>query len=240
MVGDYFTTELVGYLFRHPEIVHHFLVVRGGPREGAVNNVCPHRAGDQIRNAGHTQAAGRTRTEAPAERSFQCAASPLLRVQPDEDGWADSTSQEVRADEDTFTRRAPGDGLIAGPATRGDAGSEQFNMNPAEPLMEFLGFEIPEHREPGCRTTSTSSHQQAPGAGHRTPEWAHVCNWKASVDAFNEVYPCRASDSPQILESIERATLATCRSGPVRSRHNRRYLVQPSACIVSPRIPEPE
>jgi phenylpropionate dioxygenase-like ring-hydroxylating dioxygenase large terminal subunit len=68
-----------------------------------------------------------------------------------------------------------------------------FSLNPhAEPLQEFLGI-IPEHLNP-------YHFERMALVNDVTVEWN--CNWKASVDAFNEAYHV-AGTHPQLMSWLE-------------------------------------
>ena len=166
----------------------------------AFYNVCPHR-GNQIRNVG----IGHAETFQCAYHFFEFDLQGHLVCVPDEY---------------TFTQGVPTEtGLIELPCDTW-GGTVWFNMNEdCESLEEFLGV-IPEHL----------------GAYHfedmyliqdRTIEWD--TNWKASVDAFNEVYHVQGIH-PQILESLDDINVQI----DLYDRHNR-YLVPFG--LVSPRYP---
>ncbi|MFN0096589.1 MAG: aromatic ring-hydroxylating oxygenase subunit alpha [Dehalococcoidia bacterium] len=96
-----------------------------------------------------------------------------------------------------------------------------FNLNPdAEPLEEFLGI-VPEHLGP-------YHFEQQYIVNDKTIEWD--CNWKASVDAFNEVYHVQGIH-PQLLQSLDDINVHI----DLYERHNR-YLVPFG--LVSPRYPD--
>lgn len=68
-----------------------------------------------------------------------------------------------------------------------------FSLNPkVEPLQDFLGI-IPEHLDP-------YHFERMVLVNDVTVEWD--CNWKASVDAFNETYHVRGTH-PQLLSMLE-------------------------------------
>ena len=178
-----------------------FLIVRETPdRIRAFYNVCPHR-GNQIRNPGMGHA-----------ESFQCA---YHFFEFNLDG-----SKKFVPDEDTFTQGVPQETALVEVPCDTWGGWVWFNMNPeAEPLRDFLG-EIPGHLDP-YRFEDQYLVQD------RTIEWD--CNWKTSVDAFNEVYHVQGIH-PQLLESLDDIHVQI----DLYERHNR-YLV-PFA-LLSPRYP---
>ena len=169
----------------------------------AFYNVCPHR-GNQIRNPGMGHA------ESVPVRL------PLLRVQP-------RRLQEVRARRGhVHPGRAPGDGPGRG-ALRCLGGFIWFNMNPdAEPLLEFL--------DPVAQHLDAYHFEEFSIVADKTIEWN--TNWKASVDAFNEVYHVQGIH-PQLLEGLDDIHVQI----DLYERHNR-YLVPMG--IVSPRYQNPE
>ena len=176
-----------------------FLIVRETPnRVRAFYNVCPHR-GNQIRNPGMGHA-----------ESFQCA---YHFFEFNLDG-----SKKFVPDEDTFTQGVPQETALVEVPCDTWGGWVWFNMNPeAEPLRDFLG-EIPGHLDP-YRFEDQYLVQD------RTIEWD--CNWKTSVDAFNEVYHVQGIH-PQLLESLDDIHVQI----DLYERHNR-YLVPFG--LVSPR-----
>ncbi|HCV00363.1 MAG TPA: (2Fe-2S)-binding protein [Dehalococcoidia bacterium] len=178
-----------------------FLVVREAEdRVRAFYNVCPHR-GNQIRNPGMGHA-----------ESFQCA---YHFFEFNLDG-----SKKFVPDEDTFTQGVPQETALIEVPCDTWGGWVWFNMNPeAEPLREFLG-EIPEHLDP-------YHFDEQYIVQDRTIEWD--CNWKTSVDAFNEVYHVQGIH-PQILENIDDIHVQI----DLYERHNR-YLVPFG--LLSPRYP---
>jgi len=181
-----------------------FLIVReAADKVRAFYNVCPHR-GNQIRNAGMGHA-----------ESFQCA---YHFFEFNLDG-----SKKFVPDEDTFTQGVPQETALTELPCDTWGGWVWFNMNPeAEPLMEFLG-EIPEHLDP-------YHFDQQYLVSDQTILWD--CNWKTSVDAFNEVYHVQGIH-PQILESIDDIHVQI----DLYERHNR-YLVPFG--LLSPRYPNQE
>ena len=166
----------------------------------AFYNVCPHR-GNQIRNSGMGHA-----------ESFQCA---YHFFEFNLDG-----SKKFVPDEDTFTQGVPQETALVEVPCDTWGGFVWFNMNPdAEPLLEFLGV-VAEHLAP--------YHFEDYAIGQdMTIEWD--TNWKASVDAFNEVYHVQGIH-PQLLESLDDIHVQI----DLYERHNR-YLVPFG--LVSPRYP---
>ena len=176
-----------------------FLIVRERPdKVRAFYNVCPHR-GNQIRNPGMGHA-----------ESFQCA---YHFFEFNLDG-----SKKFVPDEDTFTQGVPQETALVEVPCDTWAGWVWFNMNPqAEPLRDFLGV-LPEHLDP-------YHFEEQYIVQDKTIEWD--CNWKASVDAFNEVYHVQGIH-PQLLESLDDIHVQI----DLYERHNR-YLVPFG--LVSPR-----
>ncbi len=97
-------------------------------------------------------------------------------------------------DPETFPQGAPCDALsIKRLACAAWGGFVWFNMNPdAEPLTDYLGV-IPEHLDP-------YHFERMALVNDVTVEWE--CNWKASVDAFNETYHVIGTH-PQLLSMLE-------------------------------------
>lgn len=92
-----------------------------------------------------------------------------------------------------------------------------FNMfDDCEPLQEFLGM-IPEHLDP-------YRFQDMAMVRDVTVEWN--CNWKASVDAFNEAYHVLGTH-PQLATMLEDYDVQV----DCYERHNR-YLI-PFACVTT-------
>ena len=178
-----------------------FLIVREAPdRVRAFYNVCPHR-GNQIRNPGMGHA-----------ESFQCA---YHFFEFNLDG-----SKKFVPDEDTFTQGVPQETALVEVPCDTWGGFVWFNMNPdAEPLLEFLGV-VAGHLAP-------YHFEDYAIVQDMTIEWD--CNWKASVDAFNEVYHVQGIH-PQLLESLDDIHVQI----DLYERHNR-YLVPFG--LVSPRYP---
>ena len=181
-----------------------FLIVREAEdKVRAFYNVCPHR-GNQIRNPGMGHA-----------ESFQCA---YHFFEFNLDG-----SKKFVPDEDTFTQGVPQETALVEVPCDTWGGFVWFNMNPdAEPLLEFLGV-VAEHLAP-------YHFDEYAIVGDMTVEWD--TNWKASVDAFNEVYHVQGIH-PQLLESLDDIHVQI----DLYERHNR-YLVPFG--LVSPRYPNQE
>ena len=177
------------------------LIVRASETEvKAYYNVCPHR-GNQLRNPGLGHA-----------ESFQCAYHFFE--------WNLDGSYKFVPDEDTFTQGVNTDqGLVSIPCDTW-GGFIFFNLNPdAEPLLDYLGV-VAEHLAP-------YHFEEYALAQDVTIDWD--CNWKASVDAFNEVYHVQGIH-PQLLESLDDINVQI----DLYERHNR-YLVPFG--LVSPRYP---
>ena len=176
-----------------------FLIVRETPdKVRAFYNVCPHR-GNQIRNPGMGHA-----------ESFQCA---YHFFEFNLDG-----SKKFVPDEDTFTQGVPQETALVEVPCDTWGGFVWFNMNPdAEPLLEFLD-PIAQHLDP-------YHFEDYAIVQDMTLEWD--CNWKTSVDAFNEVYHVQGIH-PQLLESLDDIHVQI----DLYERHNR-YLVPFG--LVSPR-----
>ncbi|MCY3882461.1 MAG: aromatic ring-hydroxylating dioxygenase subunit alpha [Chloroflexi bacterium] len=181
-----------------------FLIVREAEdKVRAFYNVCPHR-GNQIRNPGMGHA-----------ESFQCA---YHFFEFNLDG-----SKKFVPDEDTFTQGVPQETALVEVPCDTWGGFVWFNMNPdAEPLLEFL-HPVNEHLDP-YHMDEYAIVQDL------TIEWD--TNWKASVDAFNEVYHVQGIH-PQLLESLDDIHVQI----DLYERHNR-YLVPFG--LVSPRYPNQE
>ena len=178
-----------------------FLIVREAPdKVRAFYNVCPHR-GNQIRNAGMGHA-----------ETFQCA---YHFFEFNLDG-----SKKFVPDEDTFTQGVPQETALTEVPCDTWGGFVFFNMNPdAEPLSEYL-TPVNDHLDP-------YHFEQQYIVQDRTIEWD--TNWKASVDAFNEVYHVQGIH-PQLLESLDDIHVQI----DLYERHNR-YLVPFG--LLSPRYP---
>ena len=181
-----------------------FLIVREAEdRVRAFYNVCPHR-GNQIRNPGMGHA-----------ESFQCA---YHFFEFNLDG-----SKKFVPDEDTFTQGVPQETALTEVPCDTWGGFVWFNMNPdAEPLLEFL--------EPVNWHLDPYHMDEYAIVQDLTVEWD--TNWKASVDAFNEVYHVQGIH-PQLLESLDDIHVQI----DLYERHNR-YLVPFG--LVSPRYPNQE
>ena len=166
----------------------------------AFYNVCPHR-GNQIRNPGMGHA-----------ESFQCA---YHFFEFNLDG-----SKKFVPDEDTFTQGVPQETALVEVPCDTWGGFVWFNMNPeAEPLLEFL--------DPVNQHLDSYHMDEYAIVQDLTVEWD--TNWKASVDAFNEVYHVQGIH-PQLLESLDDIHVQI----DLYERHNR-YLVPFG--LVSPRYP---
>ncbi len=178
-----------------------FLIVREQPdKVRAFYNVCPHR-GNQIRNAGMGHA-----------ETFQCA---YHFFEFNLDG-----SKKFVPDENTFTQGVPQETALIEVPCDTWGGFVWFNMNPdAEPLLEFL--------DPVAKHLDVYHMDEYVIAGDKTIAWD--TNWKASVDAFNEVYHVQGIH-PQLLESLDDIHVQI----DLYERHNR-YLVPMG--LVSPRYP---
>ena len=178
-----------------------FLIVREAEdKVRAFYNVCPHR-GNQIRNPGMGHA-----------ESFQCA---YHFFEFNLDG-----SKKFVPDEDTFTQGVPQETALTEIPCDTWGGFVWFNMNPdAEPLLEFL--------EPVNWHLDPYHFEEYAIVQDLTVEWD--TNWKASVDAFNEVYHVQGIH-PQLLESLDDIHVQI----DLYERHNR-YLVPFG--LVSPRYP---
>ena len=178
-----------------------FLIVREAEdKVRAFYNVCPHR-GNQIRNPGMGHA-----------ESFQCA---YHFFEFNLDG-----SKKFVPDEDTFTQGVPQETALVEVPCDTWGGFVWFNMNPdAEPLLEFL--------EPVNWHLDPYHFEEYAIVQDLTVEWD--TNWKASVDAFNEVYHVQGIH-PQLLESLDDIHVQI----DLYERHNR-YLVPFG--LVSPRYP---
>ena len=169
----------------------------------AFYNVCPHR-GNQIRNPGMGHA-----------ESFQCA---YHFFEFNLDG-----SKKFVPDEDTFTQGVPQETALVEMPCDVWGGFIWFNMNPdAEPLLEFL--------DPVAQHLDAYHFEEFSIVADKTIEWN--TNWKASVDAFNEVYHVQGIH-PQLLEGLDDIHVQI----DLYERHNR-YLVPMG--IVSPRYQNPE
>lgn len=179
-----------------------FLIVRERPGDNGIRayyNVCLHR-GNQLRNPG----CGHAQTFQCAYHFFEWNLDGTLKKVPDIETFA----QGVPAEE--FRLRD----------VRCDTwgGFIFFTMDPdAEPLSDFLGI-VPEHLDP-------YHFERMYIVNDKTIEWD--CNWKTSVDAFNEIYHVQGIH-PQLLESLDDINVQI----DLYERHNR-YLVPFG--VVSPR-----
>ena len=119
-------------------------------------------------------------------------------------------------DAETFPQGAPCDKLsIVRLPCDSWGGWVWFSMNPnAEPLHEFLGM-IPQHLDPYHFDRMTLVNDV-------TVEWD--CNWKTSVDAFNETYHVFGTH-PQLTTMLEDMDVQI----DCYERHNR-YLI-PFGCV---------
>ncbi len=135
----------------------------------------------------------------------------------------DGTLKHV-PDPETYPQGLPADTLTLKPvACDVWGGFVWINLNPeAEPLHEFLGI-IPEHLDP-------YHFERFYLAEDYSVEWE--CNWKTSVDAFNEAYHSQAIH-PQIAAYLDDFRIQT----DLYERHTR-YLVP--MMIPSPRYPDQE
>lgn len=125
-------------------------------------------------------------------------------------------------DLETFPQGAPAcGGLISLPCDRWGS-FVWFSLNPrAEPLREYLGV-IPEHLDPYHFDRMALTEW-------KTVEWD--CNWKASVDAFNESYHVQGTH-PQLLYYLDDLDIQIDCLG----RHSR-YLI--AFGVLSPRVISP-
>ena len=179
-----------------------FIFVRSQPdRVQAFYNVCPHR-GNQLRNPGK----GRL-------KSFRCA---YHFFEFNLDG-----SQKNIPDAHDFGQGLPGDRIrMAEVRTDTWGGWVWYTMNEeAESLQDYLGI-IPEHIDP-------YHFDEQYVVNDKTLEWD--CNWKTSVDAFNEVFHVQAIH-PQLLAMLDDINVQI----DLYELHNR-YLVPFG--VLSPRYP---
>jgi phenylpropionate dioxygenase-like ring-hydroxylating dioxygenase large terminal subunit len=180
-----------------------FIFVRSAEdRVQGFYNVCPHR-GNQLRTAGK----GRVKTFRCAYHFFEFKLDGSIHSVPD--------------DED-FPQGLPRD-KICMRSVRTDTwgGWVWFSMEPnGPPLREYLGM-IPEHLDP-------YHFEDQYLVNDKTIEWD--CNWKTSVDAFNEVYHVQAIH-PQLLGMLDDVNVQI----DLYERHNR-YLVPFG--VLSPRYPD--
>jgi phenylpropionate dioxygenase-like ring-hydroxylating dioxygenase large terminal subunit len=125
-------------------------------------------------------------------------------------------------DLDTFKQGAPPCGRIPPVKTGEWGGFVWFSLNPdAEPLEDYLGI-IPEHLGP-------YHFERMVWTRDITVEWD--CNWKTSVDAFNETYHVQGIH-PQLKWYLDDVNVQY----DVYDKHNR-YLIPFAA--VSPRVQLP-
>lgn len=182
--------------------VESILIVRQG--DGSVRafyNVCQHR-GNQLKAEG----LGSTET-------FKCA---YHHWEYNLDG-----SFKRIPDLDTFPQGAPCKGLEEIPCAAWGS-FVWFSLNPdVEPLADYLGV-IPQHLDP-------YHFERMALTRDLTIEWD--CNWKTSVDAFNESYHVQGIH-PQLLWYLDDTNIQI----DCYDKHNR-YLI-PFACV-SPRVPVP-
>ncbi len=168
----------------------------------AFYNVCQHR-GNRLRDTGVGNANG----------SFQCAYHH----------WEynlDGSFKRV-PDAETFPQGIPSCGLAEIPCETW-SGMVFFSLNPdVEPLLDYLD-EMPEHLEP------YNLHKMAQ-TRDITVEWD--CNWKTSVDAFNESYHVQGIH-PQLLWHLDDLDIQI----DCYRRHNR-YLIK--FATLSPRVNRP-
>lgn len=177
------------------------LLVRGSDRViRAFYNVCQHRA-NQLRPNGLGHAA-----------SFKCAYHH----------WEWTIDGDVRniPDADDFPQGTPCEKLRMQELLCDEwGGMIWFNMDPdAEPLADYLGM-VPAHLD-------AYQFEEMGIFNDATVEWA--CNWKTSVDAFNETYHVQGIH-PQLMWSLDDVNVQT----DLYEKHSR-YLVPFGA--VSPRI----
>jgi phenylpropionate dioxygenase-like ring-hydroxylating dioxygenase large terminal subunit len=172
--------------------------------DGAVRafyNVCQHR-GNRLRATGCGHA-----------ESFQCAYHHW-------EYHLDGSFKRI-PDEKTFPQGVPCTGLEEIPCDRW-AGMVFFSLNPVVgPLLDFLGV-IPQHLDPYNLPRMARERNV-------TVEWD--CNWKTSVDAFNESYHVQGIH-PQLLWHLDDLNIQIDCYG----RHNR-YLIQ--FAKLSPRVNQP-
>ena len=186
--------------------VESVLLVRQHDRSvRAFYNVCQHR-GNRLRATGMGSA-----------ESFKCAYHHW-------DYHLDGSFKDI-PDLETFPQGAPCTGLTEIPCDTWGSWV-WFSLNPqVEPLRDYLGI-IPQHLDP------YNFHKMAM-TRDLTIEWD--CNWKTSVDAFNESYHVQGIH-PQLLWYLDDLNIQI----DCYERHNR-YLI-PFACLsqrvrVPPDIP---
>lgn len=149
------------------------LLVRDSSRQiKAFYNVCQHR-GNRL-----------CRADSGNASSFKCGYHH----------WEFNLDGSIKniPDVDMFKQGAPSYGLTE-IACETWAGWAWFNLNPdAEPLRDFLNV-LPEHLDP-YRFDEQFLYEDV------SVEWA--CNWKTSVDAFNESYHVQAIH-PEIMDFLD-------------------------------------
>jgi len=179
-------------------------VMTAPDRVQAFYNVCPHR-GNRLRNPGRGHVS-----------SFRCSYHFF-------EFHLDGSQKHVPDCQD-FRQGCPPDRIRMG-AVRTDTwgGWVWFTFDDeAESLADYLGV-IPEHLDP-------YRFDEQWIVNDVTVEWE--CNWKTSVDAFNEVYHVQAIH-PQLLGMIDDVNVQI----DLYPRHNR-YLVPFG--VLSPRHPDPD
>ncbi|MDD9802643.1 MAG: aromatic ring-hydroxylating dioxygenase subunit alpha [Deltaproteobacteria bacterium] len=187
-----------------PESVIFVRAAEGPGGLKALYNVCPHR-GNRLRNPG----AGRV-------PSFRC---PYHFFEFELDG-----SQKHIPDLSDFRQGCPADSVrMRELRAESWGGWLWFSFaDDAEPLREYLGV-LPEHLDPYHFEDQFLIRDL-------TIEWD--CNWKTSVDAFNEVFHVQAIH-PQLLEMLDDINVQI----DLYERHNR-YLVPFG--VLSPRYANQE
>jgi phenylpropionate dioxygenase-like ring-hydroxylating dioxygenase large terminal subunit len=167
----------------------------------AFYNVCQHR-GNRLRPRGCGHA-----------ESFQCMYHHW-------EYHLDGSFKRI-PDEQTFPQGTPCTGLEELPCDRWGS-MVFFSLNrDVEPLLDYLGV-IPSHLDP------YNLHKMA-RERNVTVEWD--CNWKASVDAFNESYHVQGIH-PQLLWHLDDLNIQI----DCYDKHNR-YLIQ--FAKLSPRVNQP-
>jgi len=168
----------------------------------AFYNVCPHR-GNRLRNEGP----GRIRSFRCSYHFFDFHLDGSLKQVPDAEAFTQGIDcQHVRMKE---LRTGSWGGWL------------WFSFDPDAPsLEEYLGV-LPEHLD-------AYHFEQQWLVNDKTIVWE--CNWKTSVDAFNEIYHVQAIH-PQLLEMLDDVNVQI----DLYERHNR-YLVPFG--VLSPRVPD--
>lgn len=170
----------------------------------AFYNVCPHR-GNRLRNpgSGHLE-------------SFRCS---YHFWEFELDG-----SRKNIPDAEDFPQGLPASRVCLKPArTDTWGGWVWYTLDPdAESLESYLGI-IPEHLDP-------YRFDEQYIVNDRTIEWD--CNWKTSVDAFNETYHVQAIH-PQLLGMLDDVNVQV----DLYEKHNR---YQVPFGVLSPRYPSPD